>query len=65
MYIPPAERPYVDCSVWWHFIFGVGVTCLFSFSWVYQNLCLENKQNKVPRFFYGLNAGLEPTAKMP
>ena len=63
MYIPPAERPYVDCSVWWHFIFGVGVTCLFSFSWVYQNLCLENKQNKVPRFFYGLNAGLEPTAK--
>ena len=25
MYIPPAERPLVDDSVWWHFIFGVGV----------------------------------------
>ena len=26
---PAAEHPLVDCSVWWHFIFGVGVTCLF------------------------------------
>ena len=26
---PAAERPCVDCSVWWHFIFGVGVACLF------------------------------------
>ena len=26
---PAAERPSVDCSVWWHFIFGVGVACLF------------------------------------
>ena len=26
---PAAERPYVDCSVWWLFIFGVGVACLF------------------------------------
>ena len=25
MYIPPAERPLVDDSVWWRFIFGVGV----------------------------------------
>ena len=29
MYIPPAEHPLLDCSVWWHFIFGVGVRCLF------------------------------------
>ena len=26
---PAAERPCVDCSVWWLFIFGVGVACLF------------------------------------
>jgi len=29
MYIPPTEHPLLDCSVWWHFIFGVGVACLF------------------------------------
>ena len=26
---PAAEHPLLDCSVWWHFIFGVGVRCLF------------------------------------
>ena len=29
-YVYPARRAsFVDCSVWWHFIFGVGVRCLF------------------------------------
>ena len=41
---PAAERPCVDCSVWWHFIFGVGVTCLFLLVGSFRNLKRENKQ---------------------
>ena len=29
---PATERSIIGRSVWWHFIFGVGVNCLFSFS---------------------------------
>ena len=41
---PAAERPHVDCSVWWHFIFGVGVACIFLLVGSFRNLDMENKQ---------------------
>ena len=41
---PATERSIIGRSVWWHFIFGVGVNCLFSFSGQYQSLVEENKQ---------------------
>ena len=61
---PAAERPRVDCSVWWHFIFGVGVTCLFLLVGSFRNLDMENKQRvRFHAFFVVKIAGSEPTAK--
>ena len=44
MFIPPTEHPHADCSVWWHFIFSVGVMCLFLLVGFCRSLELENKQ---------------------
>ena len=41
---PAAERPCVDCSVWWHSIFGVGVNCLFLLVGSCRNLESKDKQ---------------------
>ena len=61
---PAAEHPRVDCSVWWHFIFGVGVTCLFLLVGSFRNLDMENKQRvRFHAFFVVKIAGSEPTAK--
>ena len=61
---PAAERPRVDCSIWWHFIFGVGVTCLFLLVGSFRNLDMENKQRvRFHAFFVVKIAGSEPTAK--
>ena len=50
MTIPPAERPCVDCSVWWHFIFGVGVACLFLWMGLAGTSNWRISKGKVPRF---------------
>ena len=62
MYIPPAERPYVDCSVWWHFIFGVGVTCLFLLQGFSSTSNRRISKDKVPRFSFILTGRLELTS---
>ena len=51
---PAAEHP-LGCSVWWRFIFGVGVNCLFSFSGQYQSLVEENKQRYGSTLFFYMN----------
>ena len=40
---PAAERPCVDCSVWWHFI-SAWALLAYSCERVYQSLVIENKQ---------------------
>ena len=61
---PAAERPHVDCSVWWHFICGVGVACIFLLVGSFRNLKRENKQRvRYHAFFVVRNAGLVPTAE--
>ena len=61
---PAAEHPRVDCSVWWHFIFGVGVTCLFLLVGSFRNLDMENKQRvRFHAFSIFIPTGrLEPTS---
>ena len=49
---PAAERPCVDCSVWWHFIFGVGVACLFLLAGYSKTSEWRISKGKVPRFLY-------------
>ena len=49
---PATERPCVDCSVWWHFIFGVGVRCLFLWMGLAGTSNWRISKGKVPRFFY-------------
>ena len=55
MTIPPAERPLVDCSVWWRFIFGVGVACLFLLQGFSSTSNRRISKGKVPRFFISIN----------
>ena len=52
MTIPPAERPLVDCSVWWRFIFGVGVACLFLLQGFSSTSNRRISKGKVPRFLH-------------
>ena len=63
MTIPPAEHPLSDCSVWWHFIFGVGVACLFLLAGYSKTSEWRISKGKVPRFFVSIpTGGLEPTS---
>ena len=40
---PAAERPAVDCSVWWH-SYSAWAFVAYSCERVYQSLVIENKQ---------------------
>ena len=62
MTIPPTEHPLLDCSVWWLFIFGVGVRCLFLWMGLAGTSNWRISKGKVPRFLYIFTGSQELTS---